>query len=234
MDRIKTMKKLLVLILAAFLVHLPLTAAEAQESTAQASPAGGILKLSEDFSVFPENKLGNSIYYNGKKLISRDDLTMIGITKAPEGFIYHGLDETGNSVLGYTGNPDAKFIPLQGGFYQLITSTDTKRKLYWINGDGEIEDLLPRRNTGTGLVFNGVDKAAFYHISKGETIETESGRERYQYTFRIHVADRSTYRVRHLPISVKDFTFRLRLEWMDENTIKYTLSNGQVETVAIR
>lgn len=228
------MTRYLILFFAILFLNIPLSAAETNPAEESTSPADGIIRLQEHFKIFPDNKPGNSIYYDNKKLLSRDDLIMIDIVEAPEGFIYHGLDESGSSILGYTGNPEVKFIPLQGGFYQLITGRNAKKKLYWINGDQKIEDLLPKRNTGTGLIFNGVDKAVFYHIAKGETIELEDGKERYQYTFRIHIANTQTRKVRHLPITVKDFYLKLRLEWMDENTIRYTLGNGQIETVAIR
>jgi len=232
--RVSTMVKHFILVLWIILTPLFFTAAIAQTSAKGTRSVDGILSIDDHFQIFPENQPGNTIYLNKKRLVSRDDLTLVDIVEGPDGYIYHGLDETGHSVLGYTGNRDAKFIQLKGGFYQLITDSNNKKKIYWINGNRKIEDLLPKRNTGTGLVFNDVDKAAFYHIAKGETIETDEGKERYQYTFRLHVVDTKTRQLRHLPIIVKDFSLKLRLEWMDENTLKYTLSNGQIETVAIR
>ncbi len=228
------MIRYLILILTILLLDTTLYAVETQSETQDTPSADGVIRINEHFMIFPDSKLGNSVYFDKRKLVSRDDLTMVDIVEAPEGFIYHGLDENGNSILGFTGNPQVNFIRLQGGFYQLITGKNGKKKIYWINSELKIEDLLPRRNTGTGLVFNGVDKAVFYHITKGEIVQTEEGKERYQYTFRLHVADTQSRRVRHLPVSVKDYFIRLRLEWMDESTIKYTLGNGQVETVAIR
>ncbi|MBT7892083.1 MAG: hypothetical protein HN580_23910 [Deltaproteobacteria bacterium] len=230
MTMIKYLNLLVWCVLSTFLLSTVVT----QAVTASESQANGIVKLNDRFQIFPDSKLGNTIYLNNKKLVSRGDLTLIDIVAAPEGYVYHGLDENGNSVLGYTGDQDAKFIQLPGGLYQLILSSIRKKKIYWINGKRQIEDLLPRRNTGTGLVYNNVDKAAFYHIAKGETIETEDGKERYQYTFRLHVVNTQTYKVMHLPISIKDFSLKLRLEWMDEDTIKYTLSNGQIETTAVQ
>lgn len=216
------------------LMSVSISVAETLPNKESITPADGILRLNNQFSIFPDNKLGNSVYLNKKRLVSRDDLTMVDIVQAPEGYIYHGLDENGSSILGFAGNENAKFIQLPGGFYHLVTDENNKKKIYWINGKRKIEDLLPRRNSGSGLVFNGSDKAVFYHIAKGESVETEEGKERYQYTFRIHIANTETRSVRHLPVSIKDFSLRLRLEWADENTIKYTLSNGQVETVSIQ
>jgi len=227
---IKNVNLLLLFVLSTLLLSTGLITTVA----ASGSQADSIVKLNARFQIFPGNKLGNTIYLNNKKLVKRDDLAMIDVVEAPEGYIYHGLDEGGNSVLGYTGDQDAKFIPLPAGLYHLLLGNNGKKKIYWINGKRQIEDLLPRRNTGTGVVYNNVDKAVFYHIAKGETIETEDGRERYQYTFRLHVINTQTYKVMHLPKTIKDFSLRLRLEWMDEDTIKYTLSDGKVETTAVQ
>ncbi|NQU65975.1 MAG: hypothetical protein HQ517_17075 [SAR324 cluster bacterium] len=208
--------------------------AVSQSETTSESPANSILKLNEVFQIFPNKKLGNTIYLNKKKLISREDLTLIDILEAPEGYVYLGQDETENSVLGYTGSQDAKFIGLKGGFYQLSIGKNGKKKIYWTNEKNRIIDLLPRRNTATGLVFNDVDMAVFYHIAKGETIETEEGKERYQYTFNLHSISMQTFEVKHLPLAIKDFSLKLHLEWINGDTIKYTLSNGKVETVTIK
>jgi len=228
------MIRYLILFVAMALLGFPLPAAETQDAAQKIAAKDGIVRLNDHFMIFPENKPGNSVYIDKKKLLSRDDLTLVDIVEAPDGYIYRGLDGSGRSVLGFKGDPDAQFLQLQGGFYQLITGKNTKKKLYWVNGAGQIEDMLPGRNTGAGLVFNGVDKAAFYHIAKGETVVTEAGRERYQYTFKIHIADTNDHSIRQLPVTIKDFRLKLLLEWMDENTIKYTLDNGQEETVAIR
>ncbi len=227
---IKNVNLLLLLVFSTFLFSNVV----APSVTARESQTNGIVKLNDRFQVFPDNKLGNTIYLNNKKLVTRDDLSLIDIVEAPEGYIYHGLDENGNSVLGYIGDPDTKFILLPAGLYHLILADNSKKKIYWINGKRQIEDLLPRSKTGTGLKFNNVDKAVFYHIAKGETIETEDGRERYQYTFRLHVVNTQTHKVMHLPMTIKDFSPKLRLEWTDEDTIKYTLSNGKIETTAIQ
>ncbi len=222
------------LVLWFVLSTISFSTAGAQSATTSETPENSILKLSDRFQIFPGNKLGNTIYLNRKKLISREDLTLVDILEAPEGHIYHGQDETGTSVLGYVGNQNAEFIQLEGGFYHLILGKNGKKKIYWINGKDHIEDVLPRRNTATGLVFNNLDKAVFYHIAKGESIETDEGRERYQYTFNLHSVNTQTHKIRHLPDTIKDFSLRLRLEWINEDTIKYTLSDGQNGTVTIR
>lgn len=194
------------------------------------SSIDGVQRIDNRFQIFPENKVSNTAYKNSKKVVSIPHLTLTGIIDASDGYIFMGKNESDQKVLGFEGNPEVEFIPLNGGFYQLIIRNKISR-LYWINHNSKIENLLPKSKTAAGLVFNNMDKSAFYHISKGEEITTEEGRVRYQYTFRIHIANTKTFKIIHLAKTVNDFRPRLRLQWVDENTLQYKLSNGDVEII---
>ena len=193
----------------------------------------GIKEIKPGFQVFPYGKMGNTLYADKKKIVSRADLILHDIMEAPLGYVYYGTNETQEDVLGYVGSDTAEFNRLEGGFYHL-NMADGKKKLYRVTQDKRIQNLLPRSNTATGLVYNDVDKAAFYHITKGETVEVADGSERYQYTFRIHIVKDKDERVIDLPDTVSDFRYRLRLNWVNPSTLEYTLSNGQKETIVIR
>lgn len=192
----------------------------------------GIKELGSGFQVFPVNKPGNTLYKDKKKIISRENLILKDIVESPDGYVYYGVSEQGEDQLGYVGAPGSRFEKIDGEFYSLVAENG-KKKLYWINGDEQIQNLLPTSNTATGLVYNKEEKAAFYHITKGETIETEEG-VRFQYTFRIHVLKMDTGRVVDLPETVSDFRSRLVLNWADRNTLEYTLSTGRKESIVIR
>ncbi len=204
----------------------------AQTDEKSQNSVGGIKEIGSGFQVFPDGKPGNTLYQNGKKIVSHQDLTLHFATEAPDGFVYFGTDEADEPVLGFAGNDDATFNALDGGYYELIAN-DGKRKLYRLSGDSSIQNLLPKSNTASGLVYNQIDKAAFYHITKGETIEAEDGKLKYQYTFRIHVVKDGDSKVVHLPETVSDFKPKLRLNWIDQNTLQFTLSNNQKETIII-
>jgi len=207
---------------------ISLIAFSSYAETEKKTSIDGVQRISNKIQIFPENKASNTAYKNKKKVVSVPSLTLIGISEASDGYIYMGKNESDQKVLGFSGNPEVEFIPLNGGFYQLIIRKKLT-EIYWINQNGEIENLLPRSKTANGLVFNNVDKSAFYNISKGETVETEEGRERFQYTFKIHIANTKTFEIKHLKKTVSDFRSRLRLQWVDENTLQYKLSNGNVE-----
>ncbi|MBU2512087.1 hypothetical protein KJ966_12170 [bacterium] len=213
-----------------FLLITPLLAQTIEKS--KNNTVGGIKELKNGFQVFPEGKLGNTLYKDKNKLISRDDLVLHDIVEAPEGHIYYGTNELNEPVLGFVGNTKVQFVPLEGGFYQLQTESGLKR-IFRLNPQNEIQNVLPNSNTASGLVYNGENKAAFFHITKGETIETEDEGPKFQYTFRIHVVKDGDDKIIHLPETVSDFKSKLKLIWIDRNTLQYTLSNNQKETIVI-
>jgi hypothetical protein len=225
----KIMNRRLLLCLALLWVTIPAMA----DPAAVQNLDDGILVINDGFQIFPKQKPGNSLYLNNKQLISIDDLILENAIAIAEGYIYQGTDLQNNLQLGFVGHSDTQFIGLGNGFYQLIVNNGAKRKLYWVSQEKDIIDLLPRYNTATGLVFNQVNKAVFFHISKGETVETADGRQRYQYTFRLHLVDTETGNVQLLPAIITDYRFPLRLSWFDENTIQYALSDGTRENIRI-
>jgi len=207
--------------------------ASAQSETQKENIRDGILSIGENYRIFPVNKLGNTIYVDNRKLVSEVDLVMVDIIEAPGGYIYHAKDEVEQSVLGFSGEEDARFKALDGGYYQLVTE-EGGSKIYRLNSNHMIQNLLPRYKTAGGLVYNNSDKAAFYHIAKGENIETDEGKIRYLYTFRIHIAKIEEPAVIHLPLSISDYSSRLRMTWIDEETLQYSLSDGSIDRIKIR
>ena len=227
----KIMRIKWVSLIIAFSLLFSVTALAQTDEKSQNS-SNGIKEIGAGFQVFPEGKLGNTLYKEGKKIISRKDLILRAVTDAPEGFVYYGTNEAGENILGYVGSNTTVFSALEGGYYELSAESG-KRKLYRLMAGNKIQNLLPTSNTATGLVYNQVDKAAFYHITKGETVEAEDGKLRYQYTFRLHVVRNNEPGIIHLPETVSDFKPKLKLNWIDQNTLQLTLSNNQKETIII-
>jgi hypothetical protein len=194
---------------------------------------GGVLTIKDRYQIFPVNRLGNTIYVDNKKLASQAGLAMIDLIETSGGFVYHAKDETEQSILGFAGEENAKFKALDGGFY-LLSTKEFGNKIYRLNSDNMIQNLLPRYKTAGGLVYNNADKAAFFHISKGENIETEDGKLRYLYTFKIHVAKIEEPTVINLPLSISDYAPNLRMTWIDEETLQYSLSDGSIDRITIK
>ncbi len=218
-----------------FLLTTFVCSALAQTEEKRENSTDGIKHIRKKFFVFPENKIGNTLYRKNKeKIVSKSNLTLLDIIEAPGGYVFYGTNESVQPELGFTGESSVEFISLDNGFYQLTAQNGTVKKLYRITNNREIQCLLPKSKTASGLVYNGVDKAAFYHITKGETIETEEGKQRYLYTFKIHIVKNGVVRVDHSPDTINDFKAPLVLKWKDKNTIQYKLSNNQVETRIIK
>ncbi len=194
----------------------------------------GIRHIRNEFFVFPENKIGNTLYRNKERIVSKDNLILIDIIEAPGGYIFYGTNESVQPELGFIGDPTVKFETLEGGFYQLTTAKRKIRKIYRLTNNREIQSLLPKSNTASGLIYNKVDKAAFFHIAKGETVETEEGKLRYLYTFKIHIVKNGIKKIIHLPELIGDYNSKLILEWKNKDTIQYKLSNNRLETVVIK
>jgi hypothetical protein len=221
---------ILVLLVVSLMFVVTLLAQTAEKSE---NNSNGIKEIRPGFQVFPEGKLGNTLYYQKKKLVSREDLVLQDVEEAPDGYVYYGTNQTDEGVLGYVGSETVVFTKLNGGYYQLVTQT-AKKRLYRVSRAKEIQNLLPRSNTASGLVYNNINKAAFFHITKGENVETEDGKERYQCTFKLHIVKDGDNRIITLPDAIIDFQSTLKLNWIDQNTLQYTLSNGQKETIVVK
>ncbi len=222
-----------VILLSFILSFLLITTSLAQTTEkSKNNTIGGIKEIKTGFQVFPEGKLGNTLYKEKTKLVSREDLILQDVIEAPEGYVYFGINELNEPVLGYVGGNAVEFITLEGGFYHLLTEQGYKT-IYRLNQQNEIQNVLPRSKTASGLVYNGENKAAFFHITKGETIDTENEGPKFQYTFRIHVVKDGEDKIIHLPETVSDFKSKLKLIWIDNDTLQYTLSNNQKETIVI-
>ncbi len=188
-----------------------------------------IIQIGDAYQIFPESDFGNSIYREQRHLFSSRNLALFDVREVPDGYIYAGRNHSGEDVLGYQGGANTKFLALKSGYYQLILKEGIDKrnisKIFRLN-DGKIQDLLPRRKTANGLVVNEDGRGAFFHISKGEIIEREDGEARYQYTFRVHIVEPGSAQVIDIPTPISDFRSRLKMSWLSDNVLQYSLSDG--------
>ena len=189
-----------------------------------------IQDLGEDYAIFPENKAGNSLYLKGKKIFTRQDLTLRAILVTKEGLVHMGLGEESQPVMGWYGKTEGKVTDLKDGFFQL--SVANKKKLLRVGPKGGIQDLLPKSNTPGGIAYNGQDKAAFSHIAAGETIE-EEGKTKYLYTFRIHIVSKDKVKVRTLPKRYTSFNYSLEYHWVKPNVLEIKHGDGEVDQLKL-
>ena len=205
---------------------------EAQEEEAQ-NLRNGILTIRGNFQIFPVGKIGNTLYVNNTRIVSKPKLVLQDAIRLFGGYIYYGIDGEGEPILGFEGNPAESFRAVKGGFYT-AKAPSRQRKILRIAPDNRIQILLPSSNTATGIVYNGFDKAAFYHIYKGEVVETKEGETQYQYTFRIHIVRSNEKDIVTLRERVVDYRPNLKLQWVERNRLQYRLSSGDTRTFVVQ
>lgn len=193
----------------------------------------GVLTIRDEFQIFPVGKKGNTIYFNNTKIVSKPDLVLHDAISLFDGYVYYGTNEENESILGFEGNPEISFAAIDGGYYGMITP-EGQKKILRISPQKTVQVLLPSFNTTSGLVFNGFKKAAFYHIYKGETVETEDGSLKYQYTFKIHIVRSNEDEIDTLHKMVTDFSPSLKLKWMNKDRLQYRLSDGRKYTIVVQ
>ncbi|MDX2471777.1 MAG: hypothetical protein QNL04_14500 [SAR324 cluster bacterium] len=189
-----------------------------------------IQDLGENYSIFPENKAGNSLYLKRKKIFTRQDLNLRAILVTKEGLVHMGLNEQSQPVMGWYGKTVGKVTNLKDGFFQLAVGN--KKKLLRVGKEGTIQDLLPKSNTPGGLVYNGQNKAAFSHIASGEAVE-EGGKTKYLYTFRVHIVSKDQKNIRTLPKRYTSYNFNLDYSWIKPNVLEIKYGDGEVDQLKL-
>lgn len=212
-------------------VLLTLTPAFAQDSTSSKAEASAVVSLKEDFSVFPANQFGNTIYQKGKKIVSKDDLNLRDIIEAPKGFVYYGRSNSDEAVVGYTGEAESVVSHI-GGPYYLLKVIKVGTKLFRIKDD-RLQGILNRSKTAGGLVYNGQNAAAFTHIAKGEAVEVD-GKSLYRYSFKVHVLKDDAENSKTLAGLYTSYNPSLGLKWVGRTQLKIPSNDGQGKTVTIK
>ena len=193
----------------------------------------GVVSVGKNYQIFPENRIGNSVYLKNKWLFSTTDLIMQDAISALDGHVYHAKNKAGKDVLGYAGgNEKDEFIQLFSGYY-LLKSKPYRRKIYRLDPNGKIQDLLPRSKTATGMLSNGAGKAIFYHISKNIKETDDAGNEVMYHIFKLHLVDDKLVEIKTLEKSVKDYRWKLKLKWKNKDTLLLEKSDGSKEKIPL-
>ena len=214
---------------------------KAIETFSRDSQHRGIIDVAP-YQIYPENRLGNGIYLNKKLLDSHPQRVILNITKIKNTESYVYLFRSQNDVLGLDivkseADGDARFWKVDTEFYQYTNNTFGIQRVFRIFND-KVIPLLSNLRTGAG-VKTSKDHAIFYHItgSKDVKIINSSGQELNQraYTFRLHLVHRNREKIRSLKnIEIQDFSYNLKLEWVNEYSVSYNLSSGKKEIIDLR
>ena len=201
----------------------------------------GILDL-RPYQIYPENRIGNGIYLDKKLLDTHPQRAILNITsiKNTESYVYLFRDQNGVFGLGIVKNEadgDARFWKVDPEFYQYTNSSFGIQRVFRIYQE-KIVPLLTNIRTGSGVV-TSANHAILYHItdSKDITRTNSSGQEISQrvYTFRLHLINRNFKKTQSLSnLLVQDFSYRLKLKWVNEYSVSYKLSNGKEKIIDLR
>tara|TARA_Y100001970_G_scaffold293952_1_gene445013 strand:- start:5043 stop:5801 length:759 start_codon:yes stop_codon:yes gene_type:complete len=201
----------------------------------------GILELNL-YQIYPENRIGNGIYFNKKLLDSHPERMITNIkdinsTKSSVYLYRNKIGDLGLSIIKNKDDGEARFWNVDGEFYQYSNRSSGLQRVFRIFNN-KINPLLPNVRTGRGLSISETH-AVFYHIidSQEMSIPNENGQEVKQryYTFRLHVVNRNLEKIASIfNLSIKDTNYNLKLFWENEFSVSYKLSNGEKNIIDLR
>jgi len=191
------------------------------------------------YQVFPENRAGNGVYYQGRLMVSLPPETIRHVMPLPKPgrFAYLAVDAEGKGRIGLLLQPQDKQIRLNAvgnGFYHAIMTIDgvVYKKLYRMVEGRTVVDLLSSSKTADGPT-PGERGLAFYHVSAALESDPTAGNLEKQFGMQIHVALYDEEQVRHYEFPVYNRLPQLTLSWTDPEHITYRLDDGRSEILSL-
>lgn len=230
---------IIVVVIAAAVMIVAMHAAPAK--AAEQYPSGpeyrGVIQI-DSYVIFPENRSGNAVYLEDKMIYSREGETILDVLPLPvEGrFIYLARDANEDMTLrvfttSYDGKIQVKKVA-EGVFHAKMDLDGVPYKKMYRLIDNKILDLLPTSKTADGPVA-GASGVVFFHVASASDSEDEEGKLKQVFGLRVHLTQGEAVRLRSLDFVVKNALPRLKIEWVDAETVAYTLDNGKREVLTL-
>lgn len=188
-----------------------------------------------DYQIFPENRPGNAVYQDNRLVFSVPGETLVQIIPLPQPgrFIYLTKDSEGTARLGAllaTSEPEPRITAIGESFYHAVMVMDgvVYKKLYRIQNDLSVVDLLPSSKTADGMTL-GPGGVLFYHVASAQ--RTDDGDT--VFGLRLHLAPSDDEPTRHLAYPIMNTLPRLELDWTDANRIRYRLADGREGALSV-
>ena len=223
---------LFILVVASASVGQPV---QALESFPQDENHRGIIEVS-DYQIYPEGRLGNAVYELNKLMFSFPDRVILDIMNIPAStsVVYLYEDTENNKALGLfdkSSDHPAKIKRVDEEFYEVWTPSRNMRKIFRIFQD-QLVGVFFQVKSARGVT-PARDHIAFYHITDVKTPEND-GTETQVFVFKVHLLKRNASKVRTLPVQVENTSPTLKLTWVEETTLRYTLENGTSNDIRIK
>lgn len=188
-----------------------------------------------DYQIFPENRPSNAVYLDNRLAFSVAGETLVQIIPLPQPgrFIYLTKDSDGNARLGAKlskAEPEPRITAIGESFYHAVMVIDgvVYKKLYRIQNDLSVVDLLPSSKTADGMTL-GPGGVLFYHVASAQ--RTDDGNT--VFGLRLHLAPSDDEPTRHLAYPILNTLPRLELDWTDANRIRYRLADDREGALSV-
>jgi len=192
------------------------------------------------YQIFPENRPGNGVYLDGTLLLTAPGQTLLSAAQlAPGGrFVYLARGADGKPVVGVNvlqGDTQPRLSEPVKGYPYVVSGFEGQgyKKFYRVT-ESAVTDLLPTSRTADGLSV-GPQGVVFFHVGATATSVAAAPGEAVpagKYGIRLHWLNPQTGSVKHLGRSILNGLPTLKLAWLDDGRIQYTLSDGTSETLA--
>ncbi|MGK5091701.1 hypothetical protein WDW89_06745 [Deltaproteobacteria bacterium TL4] len=190
----------------------------------------------DKYQIYPENRLGNTLYSDKKLLVSDPNQMILEIMDISglEGLVYlYANQETqmGIGLYDATATQRVEIKRVDDEFYEIRDRNTGTQKIFRIY-QGKLQSIFARSRTAT-QVTPAKRHVAFYHINSSKTVTNAEGIDQRIYSFRIHVLKRTESEPYTLPDTVDDTLPYLKLSWVNVNTLRYILSNGEAHDLIL-
>ena len=210
-------KNRIILSLVLFLIIAPLCLS-AREFFADESHVGE-LKLNDGLSIFPHNRVSNSIYLNRQLILSIEGQTIFDAAKIPSGFVYASINNEEEITLNYYLEPKTEYEIARRDLEGLLLQVKEKSApiLYYIKNNERITSInIPYRSAG-GFSVHPSGSVAFFYINKF----TGTAPNRV-FTMTIGVYNQASNSIVIKPEQVNNTEAKLDFNWVDEKILGYS------------
>ena len=228
--RIKTFLKWILLI------HLGLlsTLIHAVEIQPRDSLHSGVVKEG-DFTIFPQNRLGNGLYRNGTLMASEEDQQIIGSQPilGIESIVYLFRDVNGQEGLGLVNGINegtGRLKKVGEEFYEFSNYEIGYQRIFRIL-QGKVFPVLEKLRTASGVTLSNTH-AVFYHIteSSNSSDNLTNSNDGWNYKFRLHLTRLGQPQLVSLyQISIVDQSPKPKLSWKNEFELIHRKKDGSEE-----
>ena len=188
------------------------------------------------FQIVPENRPGNGVYLDGALLLALPGETILSVVQIGPGgrFYYVARGADGKRVVGVNvlpGDAQPRVSEPAPGYRYIVSGFEGQGyKKFLRVTDAAVTDLLPMSRTADGLT-KGPQGILFFHVGSNAASMPGETAPAGQYGIRLHWLNPAAATVKHLGRPIYNAMPTIKLQWLDDGRIQYTLSDGKSETL---